>query len=304
METLIITGGSSGIGAAVARLAAVRGCAMAISYSNDDAAAYAIVAEVGSLGGNAIAVKGDVSQERDVIELFATATRELGSITALVNNAGITGPLLRLDEMDVATIERVLAVNVTGSLLCAREAVRRMSTRHGGAGGSIVNLSSVASRLGSGGEFIHYAVSKGAIDTLTIGLAREVATASAVKMYVCNVMTQPGETDSLTASEHVAALLANAGERVCDYVIVNDQLPSRLLNAYAEEGQTPVIPDADRIKAMGLQPVRAQVISETINVRHDPSRLAHVVLGIIDRAVAQRASYVKTGPDRDANAIA
>lgn len=176
METLIITGGSSGIGAAVARLAAVRGYAMALSYSNDDAAAYAVVAEVGSLGGNAIAVKGDVSKEADVIELFATATRELGPITALVNNAGITGPLARLDEMDVATIEHVLAVNVTGSLLCAREAVRRMSTRHGGAGGSIVNLSSVASRLGSGGEFIHYAVSKGAIDTLTIGLAREVAT--------------------------------------------------------------------------------------------------------------------------------
>lgn len=175
METLIITGGSSGIGAAVARLAAVRGYAMAISYSNDDAAAYGVVAEVGSLGGSAIAVKGDVSQERDVIELFATATRELGPITALVNNAGITGPLARLDEMDIATIERVLAVNVTGSLLCAREAVRRMSTRHGGTGGSIVNLSSVAARLGSGGEFIHYAVSKGAIDTLTIGLAREVA---------------------------------------------------------------------------------------------------------------------------------
>jgi uncharacterized cofD-like protein len=135
-------------------------------------------------------------------------------------------------------------------------------------------------------------------------IAREVSAASAVKMYVCNVMTQPGETDSMAASEHVAALLANAGERVCDYVIVNDQLPSRLLGAYAEEGQTPVVPDLDRIKAMGLQPVRAQVISETMNVRHDPSRLAQVVLTIIDRAVAQRASYVKAAPDRDVNAIA
>ena len=134
-------------------------------------------------------------------------------------------------------------------------------------------------------------------------IAREVSTASAVKMYVCNVMTQPGETDSMAASEHVAALLANAGERVCDYVIVNDQLPSRLLGAYAQEGQTPVVADLDRIKAMGLQPVRAQVISETMNVRHDPSRLAQVVLTIIDRAVAQRASYVKAAPDRDVNAI-
>ncbi len=176
METLIVTGGSSGIGAAVARLAATRGYAVAINYSRDDAAAYAVVAEIGALGGSAIAVRGDVSHEADVVELFASATRELGPVTALVNNAGITGPLARLDEIDAATIERVLAVNVTGSMLCAREAVKRMSTKHGGAGGAIVNVSSAASRLGSGGEFIHYAVSKGAIDTLTIGLAREVAT--------------------------------------------------------------------------------------------------------------------------------
>lgn len=176
METLIITGGSAGIGAAVARLAAVRGYAIAINYSRDDEAAFAIVAEVGALGGRAIAVRGDVSDENDVAALFATTARELGPVSALVNNAGITGPLARLDEIDAATIERVLAVNVTGSMLCARAAVRAMSTRHGGVGGAIVNVSSAASRLGSGGEFVHYAVSKGAIDTLTIGLAREVAT--------------------------------------------------------------------------------------------------------------------------------
>jgi len=176
METLIITGGSAGIGAAVARLAATRGYAIAINYSRDDAAAFAVVAEIGALGGSAIAVRGDVAHEADVSALFATATRELGPVTALVNNAGITGRLARLDEIDAATIERVLAVNVTGSMLCAREAVRRMSTKHGGTGGAIVNVSSAAARLGSGGEYIHYAVSKGAIDTLTIGLAREVAT--------------------------------------------------------------------------------------------------------------------------------
>ena len=176
METLIITGGSAGIGAAVARLAATRGYAIAINYSRDDAAAFAVVAEIGALGGSAIAVRGDVAHEADVRALFATATRELGPVTALVNNAGITGRLARLDEIDAATIERVLAVNVTGSMLCAREAVRRMSTKHGGIGGAIVNVSSAAARLGSGGEYIHYAVSKGAIDTLTIGLAREVAT--------------------------------------------------------------------------------------------------------------------------------
>lgn len=124
-------------------------------------------------------------------------------------------------------------------------------------------------------------------------VAREIAASPALKMYVCNVMTQPGETDSLTASEHVRALLENAGHRVCDYVIVNEQAPSKLLEAYAEEGQVPVTPDVERIAAMGLTPVRAEVISETINVRHDPQKLAEVVLSIIDRAVARRASYVK-----------
>src|SRR5579883_949317 len=124
-------------------------------------------------------------------------------------------------------------------------------------------------------------------------IAREVAHAHAVKMYVCNVMTQPGETDGMTAADHVQALLANAGERVCDYVIVNDERPSRLLGAYAQEGQVPVEPDTERIVAMGLVPVRAAVIGETETVRHDSDKLAAVVLGIVDRTVAERATLVK-----------
>lgn len=124
-------------------------------------------------------------------------------------------------------------------------------------------------------------------------IAREVAHAHAVKMYVCNVMTQPGETDGMTAADHVEALLANAGERVCDYVIVNDEPPSRLLGAYAQEGQVPVEPDVERIAELGIEPVCAAVIGETENVRHDPEKLAAVVLGIVDRTVANRATLVK-----------
>ena len=124
-------------------------------------------------------------------------------------------------------------------------------------------------------------------------IAREVAHANAVKMYVCNVMTQPGETDGMTAADHVEALFENSGERVCDYVIVNDEPPSRLLGAYAQEGQVPVEPDIDRIAALGLEPVRASVIGETEMVRHDPEKLATVVLGIVDRAVADRATLMK-----------
>jgi uncharacterized cofD-like protein len=124
-------------------------------------------------------------------------------------------------------------------------------------------------------------------------IAREVAGSQAVKMYVCNVMTQPGETENMTAADHVEALIQNAGARVCDYVIVNDQPPSKLLEAYAVEGQIPVKPDIERITAMGITPVRAQVISETATVRHDPEKLAQVVVGVIDRAIAQRASYMR-----------
>jgi uncharacterized cofD-like protein len=124
-------------------------------------------------------------------------------------------------------------------------------------------------------------------------ISREVAASPAVKMYVCNVMTQPGETDNMSAADHVQALIDNAGSRVCDYVIVNDRPPSKLLEAYAEEGQVPVHPDIERIRAMGLTPIHADVISETATVRHDPEKLAQVVLGAIDRAIAQRASYMR-----------
>jgi uncharacterized cofD-like protein len=124
-------------------------------------------------------------------------------------------------------------------------------------------------------------------------IAREVAASPAVKMYVCNVMTQPGETDNMTAADHVKALLDNSGSRVCDYVIINDRPPSKLLEAYAEEGQVPVLPDIDRVRAMGLTPIHTDVISETATVRHDPEKLAQVVIGAIDRAIAQRASYMR-----------
>jgi NAD(P)-dependent dehydrogenase (short-subunit alcohol dehydrogenase family) len=171
----LITGASRGIGAATARLAAGRGYAVCVNYRQDRAAADAVVADIERTGGRAIAVAADVSSEPDVVRLFETADRELGPIAALVNNAGIVGRQARVDEMDATRLNRMFAINVIGSFLCAREAVRRMSTRHGGAGGAIVNVSSAASRLGSPNEYVDYAASKGAIDTMTIGLSKEVA---------------------------------------------------------------------------------------------------------------------------------
>jgi NAD(P)-dependent dehydrogenase (short-subunit alcohol dehydrogenase family) len=175
LGTLIVTGGGRGIGAAIARLAARHGYAIAVNYVADEQSASSVVREIAQKDGRASAIRADVSQEREVVQIFEMAERDLGPVTALVNNAGITGGFSRLEDVQAATFERVLAVNVTGALLCAREAVRRMSTRHGGAGGVIVNISSRAAQLGSAGEWIHYAMTKGAIDTLTIGLAREVA---------------------------------------------------------------------------------------------------------------------------------
>jgi NAD(P)-dependent dehydrogenase (short-subunit alcohol dehydrogenase family) len=174
-KIMLITGGSRGIGAATAQLAAVEGYAVCISYLNNQAAAEDVVGAIRNSGGEAVAVAADVAREEDVVHLFDTVDRELGRVTALVNNAGILERHMRLDEMDAARLNRIFAANVTGSFICAREAVRRMSTRHGGSGGAIVNVSSVASRLGSPNEYIDYAASKGAIDTMTIGLAREVA---------------------------------------------------------------------------------------------------------------------------------
>ena len=172
---MIVTGGSRGIGAATARLAAERGYAVCVNYLRNRSAADAVVGAITKSGGKAIAVAADVAREADVVRLFDEAQAKLGSITALVNNAGILERHARLDEMEAARFERVFATNITGAFLCAREAVRRMSTRHGGKGGAIVNVSSMASTLGSPGEYVDYAASKGAIDSLTIGLAREVA---------------------------------------------------------------------------------------------------------------------------------
>jgi len=172
---MMITGGSRGIGAATARLAARRGYAVCVNYLHNSAAAQTVVNEIRAAGAKAIAVGGDVASEQDVVHLFQECDRQLGPLTALVNNAGIVARQSRVEAMDAARLQRMLATNVIGAFLCAREAVRRMSTRHGGKGGAIVNLSSGASRLGSPGEYVDYAASKGAIDTMTIGLAKELA---------------------------------------------------------------------------------------------------------------------------------
>ena len=172
---IIITGASRGIGAATAQLAGARGYDVCVNYRQDRAAAEATVASIVAGGRRAIAVAADVTSEADVQRVFAETTRELGPVTALVNNAGILEVQSRVESMELARWQRVFAANVFGPFLCAREAVRLMSTRHGGKGGAIVNVSSMASRLGSPGEYVDYASSKGALDTMTIGLAREVA---------------------------------------------------------------------------------------------------------------------------------
>lgn len=172
---MIVTGGSRGIGAATAKLAALRGYAVCVNYLKNRDAANAVVEEIKKNGGHAIAVAADVSLESDVDKLFRFVDAKLGTLTALVNNAGVLEKQIRVESIDAARLSRILTANVIGPFLCAREAVRRMSHKHGGRGGSIVNVSSAASRLGSAGEYVDYAASKGAIDTLTIGLSREVA---------------------------------------------------------------------------------------------------------------------------------
>lgn len=172
---IIITGGGRGIGAATARLAAKKGYAVCVNYLRDRTAAESVVHEIRSAEGRAIAVAGDVSSEKDVLNLFQESDRSLGPLTALVNNAGIVERQSRVEDMDAPRLQRMFATNVIGPFLCAREAIRRMSTKHGGKGGAIVNLSSGAARLGSPGEYVDYAASKGAIDTMTIGLAKELA---------------------------------------------------------------------------------------------------------------------------------
>jgi NAD(P)-dependent dehydrogenase (short-subunit alcohol dehydrogenase family) len=174
-KILIVTGGSRGIGAATCRLAGQRGYAVVVNYQRDAAAAAAVVADIKREGGRAVAIQADVAREDEVERLFAQTDAQLGRVTHLVNNAGITGRSHRFDEVTAATLASVFDLNIIGSFLCAREAVRRMSMRHGGSGGVIVNLSSAAASLGSPGEYVWYAASKGAIDTMTIGLAKEVA---------------------------------------------------------------------------------------------------------------------------------
>jgi NAD(P)-dependent dehydrogenase (short-subunit alcohol dehydrogenase family) len=217
MKVMIVTGGGRGIGAATARLAAERGYAVAVNYLRDGDSADHVVKEIQKTGGKALAIAGDVASEPDVVRLFKTTDEKLGRVTALVNNAGIVDVRQRVEEMSAARIQRMLAVNVTGSFLCAREAVKRMSTRHGGKGGAIVNVSSVAARLGGAGDYVDYAASKGAIDTFTIGLAREVGgegirvnavRPGVIRTEIHATSGDPGRVERIAAS----APLLRAGE--------------------------------------------------------------------------------------------
>ena len=174
-RNVLITGGGRGIGAATARLAAGRGWAVAVNYVGNSLAADEVVRDIRAAGGTAIAVQADVSDEAQVLRLFGQVDAKLGRLDALVNSAGVVDRAQRVDEMSAERLHRMFAINVIGSMLCAREAVRRMSTRHGGSGGAIVNLSSAAARLGSPAQYVDYAAAKGAIDVFTIGLAKEVA---------------------------------------------------------------------------------------------------------------------------------
>ena len=172
---MIITGASRGIGAATAKLAAENGFAVVVNYHRNIAAAEKVVTEIQASGGEALAIQGDISQEEDILRLFEETDRHYGRLDLLVNNAGILEHQMRLEAMDAARLQRVFATNITGQILCAREAIKRMSTKHGGQGGAIINVSSIAARTGAPHEYIDYAASKGAIDAFTLGLSKEVA---------------------------------------------------------------------------------------------------------------------------------
>jgi NAD(P)-dependent dehydrogenase (short-subunit alcohol dehydrogenase family) len=174
-QVLLVTGASRGIGAATALLAGAKGYAVAVNYAAQAAAADEVVARIRSQGGKAVAVQADVADEGQVLAMFETIDTQLGRITGLVNNAGVVDVAARVEDMGLARLRRMFDINVLGSIVCAREAIRRMSTRHGGSGGAIVNVSSAASRLGAPGQYVDYAAAKGAIDAFTIGLAKEVA---------------------------------------------------------------------------------------------------------------------------------
>lgn len=174
-KVVLITGGSRGIGAAAALLAARQGFAVAVNYASNSMAAEAVVRQIREAGGQALSVQADVAKEREVLAMFETVDAKLGRLNALVNNAGVVDQTTRVDGITLERLQRMFEINVFGSFLCAREAVKRMSTRYGGSGGSIVNVSSAAARLGSPGQYVDYASAKGAIDTFTLGLAKEVA---------------------------------------------------------------------------------------------------------------------------------
>ncbi len=173
-KVMLVTGGGRGIGAATARLGAQAGYAVCVNYQSDRASAERLVDELKGLKAKAIAVRGDVAVEADILNLFRQVDSALGRVTALVNNAGIVDKGMRVELMSAARLARMFAVNVTGTMLCAREAIKRMSKRQGGAGGAIVNVSSIAAKLGAPGEYVDYAASKGAVDTFTVGLAKEI----------------------------------------------------------------------------------------------------------------------------------
>ena len=175
-KVLLVTGGSRGIGASVCRLGAAAGYKVAVNYASNAEAAEKVVADIRAGGGDAISVQGDVGSEPDVLAMFDLVDHTYGPLDALVNNAGVVDRKARVDEMDLARLERMMRINVIGSMLCAREAVKRMSTLHGGKGGAIVNLSSMAAVIGGANDYVDYAAAKGAIDSFTIGLSREVAT--------------------------------------------------------------------------------------------------------------------------------